>query len=159
MCPGAFQGPTPLPLRREWGSCSLKPDNRRRIGSRDEFEFPEALANQVRATSSPPTSPIAPPDDPYFKWKVLFVSGSGIFMVTLDSGVVNVALPALAREFDAALTITQWVSLGYVLSVTGFLLPAGKLADLRGRATSSSSGLVHLDWRLSCVGSRPVSTG
>ena len=94
---------------------------------------PEALANQVRPTASPPTSPIAPPDDPYFKWKVLFVSGSGIFMVTLDSGVVNVALPALAREFDAALTITQWVSLGYVLSVTGFLLPAGKLADLRGR--------------------------
>lgn len=94
---------------------------------------PEALANQVRPSPDAPTAPSAPPDDPHYKWKVLFVSGSGIFMVTLDSGVVNVALPSLAREFDAALTITQWVSLGYVLSVAGFLLPAGKLADLRGR--------------------------
>ncbi|MBU6289997.1 MAG: MFS transporter, partial [Chloroflexi bacterium] len=73
-------------------------------------------------TASPTVAaPPAPalPADPSYKWKAMIVAGSGIFMVTLDGGIVNVALPALAREFDATLTLTQWVVLGYVLAVTG----------------------------------------
>ena len=81
----------------------------------------------------PPRGIAAAPADPTYKWKAMLVSGSGIFMVTLDGGIVNVVMPSLAREFDASLTMTQWVVLGYVLAVTGLLLPAGRLADLRGR--------------------------
>jgi EmrB/QacA subfamily drug resistance transporter len=94
-------------------------------------------------TASPTVAaPSAPalPADPSYKWKAMIVAGSGIFMVTLDGGIVNVALPALAREFDATLTLTQWVVLGYVLAVTGLLLPAGRLADLRGRREVFLSG-------------------
>ena len=90
-------------------------------------------------TVGAPSAPV-PPADPTYKWKAMIVAGSGIFMVTLDGGIVNVALPALAREFDAALTLTQWVVLGYVLAVTGLLLPAGRLADLRGRREVFLSG-------------------
>ena len=73
------------------------------------------------------------PEDPTYKWKVLLVVGSGVFMVTLDSGIANVALPVLTREFGASLTLSQWVILGYVLCITALLLPAGRLADMLGR--------------------------
>ena len=54
-------------------------------------------------------------------------------MSTLSNGIVNVALPVLTREFEASLVLAQWVVLGYVLCITGLLLPAGRLADMRGR--------------------------
>ena len=68
-----------------------------------------------------------------YKWKVLAVVGSGVYMVTLDSGIVNVALPAMTRDFATSLLVAQWVILGYVLCITGLLLPAGRLADMLGR--------------------------
>jgi EmrB/QacA subfamily drug resistance transporter len=71
--------------------------------------------------------------DPGYKWKVLAVVGAGVYMVTLDAGIVNVALPVLTREFGASLVLAQWVVLGYVLCITGLLLPAGRLADIVGR--------------------------
>jgi EmrB/QacA subfamily drug resistance transporter len=67
------------------------------------------------------------------KWIVLAVAGSGVYMVTLDSGIVNVALPTLTREFNAPVAVAQWVILGYVLCITGLLLPVGRLADIVGR--------------------------
>ncbi len=73
------------------------------------------------------------PHDSAYKWSVMLVAGSGIYMVTLDSGIVNVALPVLTAEFHAALNTAQWVILGYLLCITALLLPAGRLADMLGR--------------------------
>lgn len=72
-------------------------------------------------------------EDGSYKWRVLFVVGAGVYMVTLDSGIVNVALPVLTRELGVSLVLAQWVVLGYVLCITGLLLPAGRLADMLGR--------------------------
>jgi EmrB/QacA subfamily drug resistance transporter len=72
-------------------------------------------------------------DDGSYKWRVLFVVGAGVYMVTLDSGIVNVALPVLTRELGMTLVLAQWIVLGYVLCITGLLLPAGRLADMLGR--------------------------
>lgn len=102
-------------------------------------------------TSAMPSPPAGPrPDgramlageDPRYKWKVLGVVGSGVYMVTLDSGIVNVALPILTRDFATSLVVSQWVILGYVLCITGLLLPAGRLADMVGRRGVFLSGFV-----------------
>ena len=77
-----------------------------------------------------------------YKWSVLGVTGAGIYMSTLSNGIVNVALPVLTREFDASLVMAQWVVLGYVLCITGLLLPAGRLADMRGRKEVFLAGFV-----------------
>ena len=37
-------------------------------------------------------------------------------MSTLDSSIVNVALPTLQRTFDVSVTAIGWVSLAYLLS-------------------------------------------
>jgi multidrug resistance protein len=76
------------------------------------------------------------------KWIVLGVVGSGIFMVTLDSGMLNVALPTLTRDFNEPVTATQWVVLAYLLCVTALLLPIGRLADMVGRKRVFLGGFI-----------------
>src|SRR5919106_936865 len=82
------------------------------------------------------------PTDASYKWKVLLVTGSGIYMSTLSNGIVNVALPVLTREFEASLVLAQWVVLAYILCITGLLLPAGRLADMLGRKEVFLAGFV-----------------
>lgn len=77
-----------------------------------------------------------------YKWQVLLVVGSGIYMATLGSGIVNVALPVLTEEFAAPLVLAQWVVLAYILCITGLLLPAGRLADVLGRKEVFLAGFV-----------------
>ncbi|MER3405683.1 MAG: MFS transporter, partial [Chloroflexota bacterium] len=91
---------------------------------------------QSRIPFSRAGHPLRTEDEPHndaYKWSVMLVAGSGIYMVTLDSGIVNVALPVLTAEFHTALNTAQWVILGYLLCITAFLLPAGRLADMLGR--------------------------
>jgi EmrB/QacA subfamily drug resistance transporter len=54
-------------------------------------------------------------------------------MVFIDGTVVNVALPALQREFDATLQQAQWVVESYALLLAALLLPGGAAADRFGR--------------------------
>src|SRR6266508_3372579 len=66
------------------------------------------------------------------KWKVLISVVFGLFMIFLDTTVVNVAFPTLRREFDASLAQSQWVLSVYVLAL-GISTPvAGFLADRFG---------------------------
>ena len=51
------------------------------------------------------------------KWKVLIAVMFGIFMIILDSTIVNVAFPTLRREFGATLADAQWVLSIYVLAL------------------------------------------
>ena len=60
------------------------------------------------------------------------VVASGVFMATLDASIVNVSLPTLVRELDAPFDRIQWVTLAYVIAITSLLLPAGRLAQMRG---------------------------
>lgn len=76
------------------------------------------------------------------KWAVLAVVGSGVFMATLDMGMVNVALPTITTHFSAPVVLSQWVVLGQLLSITGLLLPFGRLADMLGRKRIFLAGFV-----------------
>src|SRR5512138_1780044 len=66
------------------------------------------------------------------KWKILISVMFGIFMIILDSTVVNVAFPTLRREFGASLSDTQWVLSIYVLSLGVTTPVSGFLADRFG---------------------------
>ena len=60
-------------------------------------------------------------------WKVLTAVVFGVFMVILDSTVVNVAFKTLQEEYTANLNLTQWVlsvytmALGIATPLSGFL--------------------------------------
>ncbi len=59
------------------------------------------------------------------------VAGSAVAMLTAT--VVNVALPALARDLDASSGQQQWVVNGYLLAIASLILIGGNLGDRFGR--------------------------
>ncbi len=66
------------------------------------------------------------------KWKVLISVMFGVFMVILDSTIVNIAFPTLRREFGATLSDAQWVLSVYVLALGVTTPVSGYLADRFG---------------------------
>ena len=63
------------------------------------------------------------------------------FVDVLDVNVVIVALPAIGRELGYSQGDLQWVVTAYVLFFAGFLLLAGRMADLFGRRRMFVSGI------------------
>ena len=85
----------------------------------------------------------APASDapPGYKWKVLSTVIFGIFMVILDTTVVNVAFQTLRQEFGSNINDAQWIISVYVLAL-GISTPlAGFLADRFGTKRIYLSGL------------------
>lgn len=66
------------------------------------------------------------------KWMVLFTVAFGTFMATLDSSIVNIALPTIRKELNAG-DNTEWIVLSYLLVTTSTLLIMGRLSDMFGR--------------------------
>lgn len=65
-----------------------------------------------------------------------------MFMGTLDSTIINIALPDIMNYFKASLNDTSWISTIYVLGLSVFMIPASKLADQFGRKKVMLLGLV-----------------
>lgn len=63
------------------------------------------------------------------KWKVLISVMFGIFMIILDSTIVNIAFPTLRLQFGASLSDAQWVISIYVLALGVTTPVSGFLAD------------------------------
>src|SRR5207253_2912933 len=66
----------------------------------------------------------------------------GYFMAVLDSTVVNVALPDMARSLGTGVAGMQWVVDGYALLFASLLLTAGSLGDRLGNRGTFVWGLV-----------------
>lgn len=66
------------------------------------------------------------------RWSLAAVA-CGTFMATLDSSIVNIALPTLTAEFGVSLQQVKWVVMIYLIALTCTLLPFGKLSDIVGR--------------------------
>jgi len=64
---------------------------------------------------------------------ILWLLALTMFLVVLDSAIINVALPKIkdALGFDDA--SLQWVLTSYILTFGGFLMLGGRTADLYGR--------------------------
>ncbi len=76
-----------------------------------------------------------------YKWKVLISVIFGVFMIILDSTVVNVAFQTLRQEYGASLADSQWVLSIYVLAL-GITTPmSGFLADRFGAKRIYVGGL------------------
>src|ERR1700728_2589653 len=56
----------------------------------------------------------------------------GQFMLQLDTTIVNVALPSIARSLHASTSGLQWVVDGYILALASLLLSSGRIGDRSG---------------------------
>jgi EmrB/QacA subfamily drug resistance transporter len=73
---------------------------------------------------------------------VLLVAILASFVAFLDGSVVNVALPAIARELGGGLALQQWVVDAYLVTLGALILVAGSLSDLFSRTGVLFAGLV-----------------
>ncbi len=76
------------------------------------------------------------------KWLILSAVACGTFMATLDSSIVNIALPSITSAFETGISTSRWVVISYLFSITGLLLFFGKLADVIGRKSIFNLGYV-----------------
>jgi EmrB/QacA subfamily drug resistance transporter len=67
---------------------------------------------------------------------------SGIFMGTVDSSIVNIALPTLQRAFACSFAAIQWVSLAYTLLITAIIPGVGRLGDMWGKKALLKQGFI-----------------
>jgi EmrB/QacA subfamily drug resistance transporter len=63
------------------------------------------------------------------------------FMVVLDIAIVNVALPSIQQDLGIGRSALQWIVIAYGLTLGGFLLLGGRMADLLGRRRMLLTGL------------------
>lgn len=66
---------------------------------------------------------------------------TGVFLSTMDSGMLNVALPTIMRSFDLSLEYAAFVVTFYLLTITITLVFWGRLADRLGRGNIYLSGM------------------
>ncbi len=70
---------------------------------------------------------------PNYRYWAFAALAIGLFTSVSDLGSMVVALPTISTAFGADLPTTQWVVIGYTLTISALLLPMGRLADMVGR--------------------------
>ncbi len=65
----------------------------------------------------------------------------GVFLSTMDSSMINVALPSIMRSFGTTLPRSEWVVLIYLLTITVSLLFWGRIGDQYGKEAVYLSGM------------------
>lgn len=73
------------------------------------------------------------------RW-ILVASIAGSGAVFLEGTAVNVALPAMARDFDLGIDGLQWIVDAYLLTLSALMLLGGALGDRLGRARVFAAG-------------------
>ncbi|MCY0877108.1 MAG: DHA2 family efflux MFS transporter permease subunit [Firmicutes bacterium] len=76
-----------------------------------------------------------------YRWLVFATVVTGTFMVNVDSSIMNVALPALERDFHVGPATLQWVISAYLLMITGILPIVGSLSDRLDRTRVFVTGV------------------
>jgi EmrB/QacA subfamily drug resistance transporter len=66
-------------------------------------------------------------------WWTLAGACFGLFILMLDSTVVALALPSIRQDVGASAAGLQWMMNAYLLTITAFVVTAGRLGDMFGR--------------------------
>lgn len=74
------------------------------------------------------------------KWIIFCLVAASIFMSTLDSSIVNLALPYIMQDLKTDIETIQWVVLIYLIVVSCLLLSFGRLSDIKGRKSVYITG-------------------
>jgi EmrB/QacA subfamily drug resistance transporter len=75
-------------------------------------------------------------------WSVLAVTSVTVVVIFINASGLNVALPAMSRDLNAAGSQSAWFLLSYMLVATAFMLVFGRLADIFGRRRLYIAGII-----------------
>jgi EmrB/QacA subfamily drug resistance transporter len=90
------------------------------------------------------------------KWIVFGIVAVGVLMATIDSSIVNVSLPVIARGFGVPLGgAVEWVVIAYLVVVASLLLTVGRISDVAGRRRVWAAGLATFTAASALCGAAP----
>jgi EmrB/QacA subfamily drug resistance transporter len=75
-------------------------------------------------------------------WLILAICCMSLLIVSIDSTIVNVALPSIERGLHASLSDLQWAVDAYTLVIASFLMVSGSMGDRLGRRRVFQTGLL-----------------
>ncbi|MGE5429527.1 MAG: MFS transporter [Syntrophomonadaceae bacterium] len=76
------------------------------------------------------------------KKTALLITTISAFTTPFMSSSINIALPAIGKEFMLNAVLLSWVASSFLLSAAVFLVPFGKLADIYGRKKLFLTGMI-----------------
>ena len=78
---------------------------------------------------------------PSSKKVILIIATLTSFMSPFMMSGVNIALPAIQEEFSASAVLLSWIATSYLLATSVFLVPMGRIADIKGRKKFLTYGI------------------
>jgi len=72
---------------------------------------------------------------------VVITAGIGLLLSTLDTGIINVAMPTLVLVFHSTISGVAWTVTLYTLALTGTIIIFGRLSDRFGHLRVYAWGL------------------
>jgi len=72
----------------------------------------------------------------------LIVSATNSFITAFMATAMNIALPAIGKEFSLNAVQLSWIATSYLLASSVFLVPMGKAADIYGRKKIFNLGIL-----------------
>jgi EmrB/QacA subfamily drug resistance transporter len=90
------------------------------------------------------------------RWWTLTVLCTSLVLITLDTTILNVAIPTLERSLETSTGQLQWIVDAYTVVFAGLLLTCGGLGDRFGRRRALSAGLVVFG--IGCLASALVTS-
>ncbi len=76
------------------------------------------------------------------RWLILFTVVMMTFMACLDSSIINVALPVMAKKLSVNMASIEWVVTIYLIVISALILTFGRLGDIIGKTTVFSIGTI-----------------
>lgn len=75
------------------------------------------------------------------KWMILFIVSTAIFMAVLDTNIINVALPVMAKSLNVTASGIQLVITSYLIVISATILFFGRLGDIVGKGKVFKFGI------------------
>ena len=72
---------------------------------------------------------------------VIVIASIGMFLSTLDTGIINVALPFLKNHFQTNTNTVALTVIGYSTSLAIFIMLFGILSDTKGKLKIANFGM------------------
>src|ERR1035437_553925 len=76
------------------------------------------------------------------KWLILILITIMTFMDTLDSSIVNVAMPTMSEKLSVNSGTIAWVVTIYLIVISALILIFGRLGDILGQTRIFKIGIV-----------------
>ena len=93
------------------------------------------------APQTPAWDPGAP-ENAWYKWRAFWAVGLSLVTMVMSFSIVFLALPAIAEDFGVTFKEASLLVIAQSLTVSAFMVPLGKVADMIGRKKFHLIGMV-----------------